>query len=220
MNEKAVIFDLDGTLLNTIGDLADACNFALKKRRLPLHDEEEYKTFVGWGIRTLVELALPESLRNNDELVKEVLQDVATYYGDNWNVKTRPYDGIPHLLEVLKHNGVKMAVLSNKPQDFTELTVKYFFPDGYFFAIEGAKGNVLKPMPESLNPVFDKLGDRQKFKIIFVGDSKTDMETANAGKIFPAGVAWGFRNERELLESGAKFIAHTPDELEKFILNF
>ncbi len=218
--KKAVIFDLDGTLLNTIGDLANACNYALKKRGLPLHGEEAYKTFVGWGIRRLVELALPANLRSDIGLVKEVLRDVADYYGNHWNVKTRPYDGIPELLERLQKNGIKMAVLSNKPQDFTELTVAYFFPAGYFFAVEGAKGNVLKPMPESLVPVFDKLDDKECSKILFVGDSKTDMETAKAGKIFPVGVTWGFRKEAELVESGAKFMVHTPDELEQFILDF
>jgi phosphoglycolate phosphatase len=215
--KKAVIFDLDGTLLDTIGDLADACNYALRKRSLPLHTEQEYKTFVGWGIRKLVELAVPASVAVHKASVDEILKDVADYYAAHWNVKTRPYPGIVDMLDSLSEQGIKMAVLSNKPQDFTELTVKYFFHKDYFFAIEGAKGNILKPMPEALKPVFDKLGDKEEYRIFFVGDSKTDMETAKAGDIIPVGVSWGFRNEDELRENGAVFIAHSPAELEKFL---
>jgi len=214
---KAVIFDLDGTLLNTIGDLADACNYALKKRGFPLHNDEEYKKFVGWGIKRLVELALPEKVRNGNKIMNEVLKDVADYYSTHWNVKTKPYEGVKDLLKSLNERGIPVSVLSNKPQEFTEETVNFYFDDIEFLTVEGAKGDILKPDVRALKPVFDKLGDFSG-KIYFVGDSKTDMETAKNGGIIPVGVSWGFRDEKELAESGAVFVANDVKELEKFLL--
>ena len=220
MKNKVVIFDLDGTLLNTLGDLADACNYALSKRGLPTHSVEKYKNFVGWGITTLIELSLPEDLRNNESVIRDVKEDVTEYYGLHWNVKTKPYDGIVEVLKSFKENNIRMAVLSNKPQEFTEITVNYFFPEKYFFAVEGAKGKILKPMKEALEPIFSKIGELENAFIFFVGDSKIDMETAKAGNIFPIGVSWGFRDSDELFKSGAKFIAHSPSKLKNYILEF
>jgi phosphoglycolate phosphatase len=216
--KKAVVFDLDGTLLNTIGDLADACNYALKKYGLPLHNEEEYKNFVGWGIKKLVELSLPEDLREDKDLISKVLSDVADYYSTHWNRKTKPYEGIKDLLKKLNKEGIPIAVLSNKPQEFTEETVNYFFNDIDFFAIEGGKGQILKPDKLALTPVFEKLGSFNG-KIFMVGDSKTDIQTAITGGLIPVGVSWGFRNVEELKEAGALHIINNIRELEELLLN-
>ena len=214
---RAVIFDLDGTLLNTIGDLADACNYALQKQGLPLHNEEEYKTYVGWGVKKLVELSLPEDKREDEGLFRKVLGNVISYYATHWNVKTKPYDGIKKLLSKLNDLRLPISVLSNKPQEFTEETVKYFFGDIDFIAVEGGKGEILKPNPLSLKPILDKLGGFRG-KIFFVGDSKTDMQTAIAGGLIPVGVSWGFREINELQNAGALHIVDTPESLENLLI--
>lgn len=214
---RAVIFDLDGTLLNTIGDLADACNYALQKQGLPLHSEEEYKTFVGWGVKKLVELSLPEDKRADEKLFRKVLEDVTSYYSTHWNVKTKPYDGIKELLLKLNELGLPIAVLSNKPQEFTEETVNYFFGDIDFIAVEGGKGDILKPNPLALKPILEKLNDFRG-KIFFVGDSKTDIQTAIEGGLIPVGVSWGFRKIEELQNAGALHIVDTPESLENLLI--
>ncbi len=215
---KAVIFDLDGTLLNTIGDIALACNHALNKYKLPTHSENEYKNFVGWGIKTLVTLAMPPNLTKDENFVKKILKEVSEYYSTHWNIKTKPYKDIPELLMQLNKYQIPIAILSNKPQKFTELTVKHYFPDIKFIAIEGEKNGILKPNPETLFPILNKISTPTN-NIFFVGDSNMDIQTAIAGNLTPIGVAWGFRNKEELKKAGAKHIVNTPNELAKMLLS-
>ena len=181
-NTELVIFDLDGTLLDTIGDLAVACNACLAVRGLPQHSYEDYCGFVGNGIMRLVERALPEPLRT-PENVALVRADFVAYYTAHIDAFTKPYAGIPELLAALTARGVRTAVASNKFQAGTE---KLVTPP----ATGTAPGRVL-----------------------YVGDSGIDMQTAAAAGVRSAGVTWGFRSREELVQAGAQHLVDRPDEL-------
>lgn len=212
MKTELVIFDLDGTLLDTIGDLAVACNAVLARHELPQHTYEEYRHFVGNGIMRLVERALPDELRTA-ETVARVRADFVTYYTEHIDVHTRPYEGIPALLDALRRQGVRLAVASNKFQAGTEKLIRMFFPDIPFAAVLGQRPGVpLKPDPAVVEEILSLTGTPRE-RVLFVGDSGVDMLTAAAAGIASAGVTWGFRTREELLESGAQHIVDRPQEL-------
>lgn len=212
MNTELVIFDLDGTLLDTIGDLAAACNVVLERRGLPQHSYEEYCHFVGNGIMRLVERALPEELRT-PELVAAVRADFVDYYTAHIDLLTRPYEGIAELVAELTRRGVKLAVASNKFQAGTEKLVARFFPRTAFAAVLGQRAGVaLKPDPAVVEEILARTGvDRGR--VLYVGDSGVDMETAAAAGVRSAGVTWGFRDRAELEAAGARHIVERPEEL-------
>lgn len=212
MNTELVIFDLDGTLLDTIGDLAAACNVVLERRGLPQHSYEEYCHFVGNGIMRLVERALPEELRT-PELVAAVRADFVEYYTAHIDLLTRPYEGIAELVAELAQRGVKLAVASNKFQTGTEKLVARFFPRTAFAAVLGQRAGVaLKPDPAVVEEILARTGvDRSR--VLYVGDSGVDMETAVAAGVRSAGVTWGFRDRAELEAAGARHIVERPEEL-------
>jgi phosphoglycolate phosphatase len=209
---KAVIFDLDGTLLNTIDDIADAVNQALSDLGCPTHDVEIYRIIVGAGVENLVWRILPEG-RRDEQTQKRCLEGVREYYKKFGLRKTRPYDGIKDLLDKLANRGVKLAVLSNKPHENTVIQVAHYLGDHVFDEVHGAKPNVPnKPDPTSA------LGIAKRFKVdpaecIFVGDSDIDMQTAKNAGMYPVGVLWGFRSHEELLAHGAKRLIENPLQL-------
>lgn len=215
--KKLVIFDLDGTLLNTIGDLADAVDYVMRSRNLPEHTNAEYRQMVGGGIKRLVERALPEELSNNEQYVEECVAQFRRYYVDNIDRHTIPYEGIPELLRTLQSEGVMLAVASNKFQHGTDRLVAKFFHDIEFVAIEGNReGAPLKPDPAIIHNILRKAGVESK-DAVMVGDSGIDIRTAAAAGIDSIGVSWGFRFAEELYEAGAERVATSIEELERTI---
>lgn len=212
MDTKLVIFDLDGTLLNTLGDLAEATNEALKLRGLPTHTYNEFNHFVGNGITRLIERALPRELRS-EEMIRAVRTDFVAYYTAHIDVKTEPYPGIVKLLDELTDRGIKLAVASNKFQAGTEKLVKLFFPKIRFVAVNGQREGVpLKPNPEVVNEICVQAGIAKE-QTLYVGDSDVDMQTAAAADVRSVGAAWGFRGRSELEKAGAQFVAERPEEI-------
>ena len=215
--KKLVIFDLDGTLLNTIGDLADAVDYVMRSRNLPEHTNAEYRQMVGGGIKRLVERALPEELSKNEQYVEECVTQFRRYYVDNIDRHTIPYEGIPELLRKLQSEGVLLAVASNKFQHGTERLVAKFFGDIEFIAIEGNReGAPLKPDPAIIHNILCKAGVELS-DAVMVGDSGIDIRTAAAANIDSIGVSWGFRFAEELYDAGAKVVVTTSEELEQAI---
>lgn len=215
--KKLVIFDLDGTLLNTIGDLADAVDYVMRSRNLPEHTNAEYRQMVGGGIKRLVERALPEELAHNEEYVEECVAQFRRYYVDNIDRHTIPYEGIPELLRKLQHDGVKMAVASNKFQHGTDRLVAKFFGEIDFVAIEGNReGAPLKPNPEIIHNII-RIAGVERGDAVMVGDSGIDIRTAIAAEIDSIGVSWGFRFAEELYDAGATTVVTTAKELQHAI---
>ena len=216
--KKLVIFDLDGTLLNTIGDLADAVDYVMRSRNLPEHTNAEYRQMVGGGIKRLVERALPEELAKNEQYVEECVTQFRRYYVDNIDRHTIPYEGMPELLRKLQSMGIKLAVASNKFQHGTDRLVAKFFGDIDFVAVEGNReGAPLKPDPEIVNNILRIAGINRE-ECVMVGDSSIDIRTAKAADIDSIGVSWGFRFAEELYDAGATIVATTMDELERALL--
>lgn len=217
--KKLIIFDLDGTLLNTIGDLADAVDYVMRSRNLPEHTNAEYRQMVGGGIKRLVERALPAELAENEAYVEECVAQFRRYYVDNIDRHTIPYEGIPELLHKLQRDGVKMAVASNKFQHGTDRLVAKFFGDIEFVAIEGNReGAPLKPNPEIIHNIL-RIADLEPCDAVMVGDSGIDIRTAIAAGIDSIGVSWGFRFADELYAAGATTVVTTTEELERAIYN-
>ncbi len=215
-NFKAVIFDLDGTLLDTLEDLADSMNRVLQDKGFPAHPTEAFRYFVGEGAAMLVSRALPPA-RRNDELTADCLEAFRHEYDCNWNVKTRPYNGVSELLDDLTEKQIEMAVLTNKPQHFAELCVQEFFSTKQFAMILGQRDGVpMKPDPAGALEIAECLNiPPQEF--LYLGDTGIDMRTAVQANMFPVGAMWGFRSERELRESGAVEIIGRPTDLLKFV---
>lgn len=219
--KKLILWDLDGTLINTLEDLAAAVDYAMELRGLPTHSIEEYRKMVGHGVRNLVKLALEASasaistpVRIDDDSIDAALADFKSYYEAHIDVHTRPYPGIPDLLTRLNAQGVKMAVASNKFQEGTELLMKEFFPNIEFVSILGNRaGYPLKPDPEIVQEVLQKAGVGPE-DAIMVGDSPTDMKTAANGGIDAIAVTWGYRTVEEL--SGNRMV-HTVKELDSLL---
>lgn len=212
---KLAIFDLDGTLIDTIEDLGTAVNYALGLRGLTLHTMAEYRDMVGHGVRNLVKDALAGSLgrQPEDALVDSALADFVDYYVAHIDVHTRPYPGIQALLSKLQGKGLKLAVASNKFQEGAEKLVKEFFPDIRFVAVLGNSPELpLKPDAAVVQLVLDKVGVSRE-EAVFVGDSATDMKTAANGGVRSIGVSWGFRPRTELEQAGAMDIADNAEQL-------
>ncbi|MBQ0119772.1 MAG: HAD family hydrolase [Bacteroidales bacterium] len=210
--KKLVIFDLDGTLLNTIEDLGHAANYALEKNGFPTHTMASYPFFVGNGVRRLITRVLPEDHRDAPT-VDKLLKDFMEHYNDHNCDCTKPYAGIKELLADLQEAGVKLAVASNKYQAATSRIIQHYFGDIDFIAVEGqVEGRNVKPDPSI---VFSVLGVAQvpKAEVLYVGDSGVDMETARRACVDSVGVTWGFRPEKELVESYAGRIINNPVEI-------
>ncbi|MBR3102076.1 MAG: HAD family hydrolase [Muribaculaceae bacterium] len=209
MKKKLVIFDLDGTLLNTIEDLGHAANYALEKNGFATHSMASYPFFVGNGVRRLITRVLPEDERDA-ETIDMLLRDFMVYYNDHNTDFTKPYAGIPELLMDLRDKNVLMAVASNKYQKAVDKIIETYFGDFSFVAIVGQNEGVnVKPDPSI---VFQILAQAQvpKAEALYVGDSGVDMETARRACLDSVGVTWGFRPEKELVEYHAGAIVHKP----------
>lgn len=213
---KAVLFDLDGTLLDTLQDLGDAMNRVLDRRGYSTHPVESYRWFVGEGARTLVERALPPERRGEQE-IDSALADYRADYTVNWKVATKPYDGIPELLAELSRRGLVLGVLSNKPHAMTVKCIEGCFPETRFQALLGQREEVAKkPDPAGAHEAARLMGC-EATEVLYVGDTATDMETARAAGMFALGATWGFRPESELREHGASAIIHHPRDVLAFL---
>jgi phosphoglycolate phosphatase len=207
-----VLFDLDGTLLDTLADLAAAVNTMLAERGLPTHPVDAYRLMVGEGVETLVTRALPEDRRDSDSLAAGVKR-MRQLYAEGWGDQTRPYPGIPELVAELGLRGVPRVVLSNKPDDFTRLMVAHYFPGHPFALVRGAlPGTPKKPDPTAAREIAAHIGLDPGY-FLYLGDSATDMRTAVSAGMFPVGAAWGFRDREEMLAAGARVIIDHPSEL-------
>lgn len=206
MKFKAVIFDLDGTLLNTLEDLADSMNCVLKRNRLPEHNLAAYRYFVGDGIEMLVRRALPFEVASENDFQRFV-REMKSEYASRWLLKTRPYPGVPEMLAAFAAAGIAMAVLSNKPDDASNEIVKSLLPNIDFRIVLGATPErPKKPDPSAALEIASRLGTSPE-DFLFMGDTSIDMQTACSAGMFPVGALWGFRPAEELIASGAKVLA-------------
>lgn len=210
MSLKALIFDLDGTLLNTIDDLGDSANHILCKLGFPTHTIDEYKYFVGNGIPKLIERCLPP---DKQEYKEQALSMFMEYYALHSEDKTAAYDGILELLTTARKKGLKLGVITNKAHNIAQQVVPHFLGDGVFDYIRGLDEKIkAKPCPDGALDVAERLGV-QPSEVLYIGDSGVDMQTAVNAGFTPCGVLWGFRTEKELLDNGAKYIAHEPSDI-------
>ena len=216
MKYKLVIFDLDGTLLDTLDDLSAAVNHAMQQRGFPLHTRDEYMKMVGHGARNLMRQALPDDHKDDEALIDAVLADFRAYYNTHIDVYTKPFPRILELVKKLHQEGVMLAVASNKFQEGTEHLIKEFFPEIPFVAVLGNRPNFpLKPDPEVVGEVLRRSGAKRE-EAVMVGDSDTDMETAVNGGIGGIAVSWGYRNMADI--PGLK-VAKSAEELLIMILS-
>ncbi|WP_432617379.1 HAD family hydrolase [Butyricicoccus sp.] len=212
--KQAVIFDLDGTLLNTLGDLRAATNHALAVRGLAPRSMDEIRRFVGNGIRLLICRAMPEG--TSDAEIDAALEDFKAYYAAHIHDHTVPYDGIPQLLTALRKRGMKVAVLSNKIDSASQELIAYFFPGKTDVVFGEHVGVPRKPDPTSCRMVMQQL-DVQPEQVLYVGDSGTDMQTAKHAGLYAVGVTWGFRSREVLTENGADVLVDSPEQILQII---
>lgn len=213
---QSVIFDLDGTLLNTIDDLADAGNWVCRSHGWPTHTVEEYKRYVGNGMAKLAARFVPEDWRT-PEGIAQVLEEFMPYYDAHKEDKTAPYPGVRQVLERLKEAGVHTAVLSNKAHALVPSIIEGYFPGLLNFVQGAVDGAPTKPDPTLLHRLMGEMGADPR-STLFVGDSNVDIRTAKNGGLTSCGVLWGFRGRPELEAEGADHIVETPEELTELIL--
>ena len=211
---KGLIFDLDGTLLNTIKDIGDSVNAMLEDYGFKTHSIDEYRLMVGNGFNDLIYKALPSSTSENKQL--EGLEKFLYYYNLNYMNSSLPYDGIVELLKELEKRGIKLGVNSNKREDYTVSLLEAYLKDIHFIKIVGQKDQPKKPDPLGARQIIEAMGAKEE-EVLYVGDSKTDMLTAKNANLRSIGVLWGFRDEKELLLSGADYIAKEPIDILKII---
>lgn len=223
MKYKLAIFDLDGTILNTLDDLADSVNYCMEKFNMPKRTTEEVRAFVGNGIRNLIERAVPAD--TPAVTIDTVHEAFNAHYKIHCKDKTKPYNGIDKLIQSLKANGIKSAVVSNKADFAVKILCEDFFT-GLFIDAVGEKeseGVRKKPAPDSVNKVIDNFikssGENiTKKDVVYIGDSDVDIETAKNAGVDIISVNWGFRDDDFLLEHGAVKIVSTPEELEDYLI--
>ncbi len=212
MQFKVILFDLDGTLLDTLEDLGNSVNRVLAEKEFPTHDLDLYRYFVGDGALMLITRALPKQKRKND-VIQACVDAFQQDYSQNWKVKTRLYDGISEMLDELVTRNLKLAVLSNKPHKFTKQSVDKLLSNWRFEIVLGQRDAVpRKPSPEGALEIAEHLSIKPE-NILYLGDSAVDMQTALAAGMFPAGVLWGFRSMKELQDAGAKALIERPLEV-------
>ena len=212
--KKLVIFDLDGTLLNTIADLANSTNYALKVLGYPIHEPDKYNFMVGNGINKLFERALPDG-EKTEENVLRVRQEFVPYYDQHNADKSRPYPGVTELLETLQTAGMQLAVASNKYQAATEKLIAHYFPNIKFTAVFGQREGIpVKPDPIIVKEIL-QIAKVQEEETLYVGDSGVDMQTAINAGVTSCGVTWGFRPRTELEEFNPDYIVDRAEEILK-----
>ncbi len=215
---KLVIFDLDGTLLDTLKDLADACNHALEMCGCPHRTLDEYRHLIGGGVTKLLRHALP-SEKQNDEMAQKMRSYFIPYYTENICVSTRPYDGIEWLLETLSDAGVKLAIASNKFQTGTETLAENLLGRFEFIKVLGQReGCPVKPDPQIIRDVMTEIPDLKPEEVVYCGDSDVDMMTGHNAGIRSIGVSWGFRGKEELQACNPWIVVDSPEEIADAIL--
>lgn len=211
---KLAIFDLDGTLVNSLADIAEATNYAMRILGFPEHELSEFNYLVGDGVAKLIERALP--VENQDKF-DEALSLHNNYYNNNYTVKTYIYDGIEKMLNTLKEKGFELAVASNKTHEFTENVISYYFGDELFSEVFGkSEGNPVKPSPAIVDNIMDKL-NISKENTVMIGDTCIDIKTGKNAGIKTIGCLWGFRTLEELVNAGADYIADKPLDIVKYL---
>lgn len=208
---KAILFDLDGTLVNSLSDLASSVNFALNKHSFPTHQIDKYKYFVGDGMVKLIERALPDNL-SDDKTFKLVFDDFMSHYRKHFMDRTLPYDGIEALLSSLKAMGMKIAVVSNKSHEMTLQVVDKLLDFDFDYITGKKEGFPTKPDPKLTQIVMESL-DVTACECVFIGDSGMDMSVAKNVNCKGIGVLWGFRTYEELKNNGADYIVSNPNEI-------
>ncbi|ODA39700.1 HAD family hydrolase [Desulfosporosinus sp. BG] len=212
MKFRGIIFDLDGTLVDSLEDIADSMNNVLQRYGFPAHDLQAYKHFIGNGVKNLVREALPESSRK-EELINRYYGSMIEEYRRNCLNKTRPYERIVELLDELASFNLKLAVFSNKDHELTEKIVTALLPKSKFELVIGSRAEIpRKPNPFGALLISKKLGIIPE-NLVYVGDTDVDMKTANSAGTFAVGALWGFRSKEELIENGAKYLLNYPMEL-------
>lgn len=212
MGFAAVVFDLDGTLLDSLEDLAESMNQALESLGFAPHPAPAYKYFVGEGMEVLARRVLPKAAHDPDTLARTVAA-MRQVYGRRWDLKTRPYAGVPELLAALQARGLRRAVLSNKPDDFTRLTVERLLAPYAFDLVQGVgPGTPPKPDPAGAQAVAARLGVAPA-ACLYLGDTATDMQTACRAGMYAVGALWGFRTRDELEDNGARAVVERPAEV-------
>jgi len=216
MKYAAIIFDLDGTLLNTIDDLANAMNFILEQHNYPIHPVEKYKYFVGNGMDNLTRRALPPTCKD-ESIAASCLEEFQNRYSETWHNLTKPYPGIAELFDSLKALGIKMSILSNKNDQFTQVMIDYYFGLDRFEYVYGARVGVpKKPDPTAALDIV-RLSKLAPSEFLYLGDSGVDMQTANSAGMYALGAAWGFRDINEMTEYGVKKMIYDPMEIVELI---
>ncbi len=215
MRYKLAVFDMDGTILNTIDDLEASLNHVLAKHSFPQRTHDEVLNFVGDGLRKLMERGVP--VGTQDSTIDEILADFKKYYAVHCADKTRPYNGIEDLLKNLRKNGCMTAVVSNKADDAVRPLCEKYFPGLFDITVGERTGISRKPSPDSVNEVLQKLNVRRE-DAVYIGDSDVDIKTAQNAGMDSIIVEWGFRKKEFLLENGAKTIVSSPEQIEKIIL--
>lgn len=210
MSYTTVVFDLDGTLLDTLDDLADSVNQMLENMQEPTRTRDEIASFIGHGVRHLISHSLPQGY--GEDQITDCVQQMQAAYKKNMFNKTHPFEGIPELLDKLVERNMKIAVLSNKPDVHVRTLCKLHFGDIIPLAMGEIPGVPRKPSPESLQQILAELGSSSE-ESIYVGDSDVDIQTGINAGMLPVGVIWGLRSEQVLREAGARHILHTPDML-------
>lgn len=214
---KIILFDLDGTLLNTIADLAASTNYALKKYHYPEQELSAYNYFVGNGITKLIERALPEKERT-PSIIQKIREEFLAYYQQHKTDYTRPYPGIPELLHTLRERKFKLAVASNKYHQGTIELIRHYFGTDLFDRVSGQRENIpVKPDPSIVREILSST-DTKPEEALYIGDSGVDMQTAANSNVTSIGVTWGFRSREELEENGACHLVDRPEEILKYIL--
>jgi phosphoglycolate phosphatase len=211
MKFKGVIFDLDGTLVNSLEDIADAMNTVLRDLNYPTHSYEDYQYFIGSGLRNLVGKSLPAS-QNNENQIEKCLNSMIEIYRDACTNKTKPYHGIVELLDNLISRNIKLSVFSNKSDELTKKIVAHLFPNYFETAVGLSIESRKKPNPFEALEIAKRL-ELKPEEMIFVGDSGIDMQTATNANMLAVGVLWGYRPEEELIASGAKHLLNHPLDL-------
>lgn len=211
MRVKAIIWDLDGTLLNTLDDLAGSTNAALAMNGLPTRTTDEVRRFVGNGVRKLIERAVPE-LGDAHPQFQQVYDAFVAHYGEHSKDTTKPYDGIIDVLDSLAAKGVKLAIVSNKIDFAVKALSRDYFGDRMLSAVGDDPSRRKKPAPDSVLEAMRQMGVTAE-ETVYVGDSDVDVITARNAGIPCIAVTWGFRSEESLIEAGAQYVAHKPDDI-------
>ena len=212
MRYRAVLLDLDGTLLDTLEDISNAANRVLATQEFPTHPLNIYRELIGEGAARLITRVLPEENRDADT-VQTCLEAYLDDYGQHWNIKTKPYKGIPEMLDALVARGLKLAVLSNKPEEFTQKCVRELLKNWIFDVVIGTSDRIpSKPCPVGALEIADRMSILPE-EFLYLGDTGVDMRTAIAARMFAVGALWGFRGREELQREGARLLIEQPLEI-------